>query len=137
MTKTERTISRMAQRYRLQIVYAFGSRATEAARLVHGEIQHLSRTRSDLDIGVKPEEPLQVEEKVEIALALEELFQVSRVDLVVIPDAPVFLALAIVTGELLYAQDADHEAEYQLYIMRRAEELLPYERAREKMILGF
>jgi len=46
------------------------------------------------------------------------------------------LALEVVTGEILYMQDSTHEAEYQLYIMRMAADLLPYERMKQRMIMG-
>jgi len=49
---------------------------------------------------------------------------------------PISLALEIVTGEILYMQDPTHEAEYQLYIMRMAADLLPYERMKQEMIMG-
>ncbi len=137
MSKIKHQLKQLAEKYGLQIIYAFGSRAKEALDLVEGKIKRLSKGISDLDIGIKPERRLNVEEKVEIALALEDIFDVSRVDLVVIPEAPIFLALEIVKGELLYAKDAVYEAEYQLYIMRQAAELIPYERMRQKMILGF
>ncbi len=48
----------------------------------------------------------------------------------------IFLALEIVTGEILYAKDSSLEAEYQLYIMRQAADLLPYERMKEEIIMG-
>ncbi len=137
MKKIKHELKQLAEKYGLQIIYAFGSRAKEALDLVEGKIKKLSKGISDLDIGIKPERRLNVEEKVEIALALEDIFDVSRVDLVVIPEVGVFLALEIVKGELLYAKDAVYEAEYQLYIMRQAAELIPYERMRQKMILGF
>ncbi len=129
-------IARVAAQYRLKIIYAFGSQAKEALDLMEGRIEHLPLTSSDLDIGVKPERPLTVDEKVEIAISFEDLFNVSRVDVVVIPEAPIFLALEIVTGEVLYKQDETYEAEYQLYIMRKAAELIPYERIKQDMILG-
>jgi predicted nucleotidyltransferase len=131
----EKIIS-LAKKHRLRIIYAFGSRAKEALNMIEGRIDSLPCTSSDLDIGVKPEIPLTVEEKVEIALFFEDLFNLNRVDVVVLPEAPVFLALEIVSGELLYAHDAAHEAEYQLYIMRMAADLLPYEREKQKMIIG-
>jgi len=65
--------------------------------MVEGRIEEVSSKPSDLDIGVKPEKPLRVEEKVKIAILCEDLFDVSRVDLIVLPEAPVFLALEIVT----------------------------------------
>jgi len=137
MSKIKDKIEKLAERYKLQIVYAFGSRAKEALNMVEGKINCLSDRKSDLDIGIKPEIPLNIEEKIEIALELEDVFNISRVDLVIIPEASVFLALEIVKGELLYAKDDVYEAEYQLYIMQMADELIPYERMKQKMILGF
>ena len=129
-------IGQIAAKYGLQIIYAFGSRAKEALEVVEGRIERLSSAPSDLDMGVKPERPLTVQEKVEIAIFFEDLFDLPRVDVVVLPEAPVSLAAEIVLGEILYARDSTFEAEYQLYIMRMAADLLPYERAKQKMILG-
>jgi predicted nucleotidyltransferase len=129
-------IGQIAAKYGLQIIYAFGSRAKEALEVVEGRIERLSSTPSDLDMGVKPERPLTVQEKVEIAIFFEDLFDLPRVDVVVLPEAPVSLAEEIVLGEILYAKDSTYEAEYQLYIMRMAADLLPYEQAKQKMILG-
>jgi len=129
-------IGQIAAKHGLQIIYAFGSRAEEAKEVVEGRIERLSSTPSDLDIGVKPESPLTVEAKVEIAIFFEDLFYLPRVDVVILPEAPVSLAVEIVLGEILYAMDSTYEAEYQLYIMRMAADLLPYERAKQKMILG-
>ena len=129
-------IGQIAAKHGLQIIYAFGSRAEEAKEVVEGRIERLSSTPSDLDIGVKPESPLTVEAKVEIAIFFEDLFHLPRVDVVILPEAPVSLAVEIVMGEILYARDSTYEAEYQLYIMRMAADLLPYERVKQKMILG-
>jgi predicted nucleotidyltransferase len=129
-------IAQMAGQYGLQIIYAFGSRAKEALEAVEGRLDRLSPTPSDLDIGVKPEKRLTVEEKVEIAIFFEDLFDLSRVDVAVLPEGPVSLAAEIVTGEILYARNSTYEAEYQLYIMRMAADLLPYEREKQKTILG-
>jgi predicted nucleotidyltransferase len=136
MKKIKEQVKDIASQYGLQIIYAFGSRAKEALDMVEGRIGQVSSKPSDLDIGVKPEKPLTVEEKVKIAILFEDLFDVSRVDLIVLPEAPVFLALEIVTGEVLYRQDSTYEAEYQLYIMRVAADLLPYEQLKQRMIMG-
>lgn len=136
VNKIKERIGGIASQYGLQIIYAFGSRANEASDLVENRIEHLSCTPADLDIGVKPDRPLTVEEKVKIAILFEDLFDVPRVDLIVLSDAPIFLALEIVTGEILYMQDSTYEAEYQLYIMRMAADLLPYERMKQRMIMG-
>jgi hypothetical protein len=44
--------------------------------------------------------------------------------------------LDVVRGEWLYVGDADVEAVYQLYVLRRAGDLAPFERARLQMILA-
>lgn len=136
MRTVKEKIKEIAEQYTLQLIYAFGSRANEALMMVEGKLRYLSEGPSDLDIGIGPQNTLTVEEKVEIALALEEIFDVARVDLVVLSESPLFLSLRIVTEELLYAKDTTFEAEYQLYIMRRAAELISYERMKEKMVLG-
>ena len=104
--------------------------------LVEGRVAHLDSAQSDLDIGIKPVNSLSVEKKVKIAIEFEDLFDVSKVDLAVLTEAPISLAFEIVTGEILYAEDSTQEAEYQLYIMRQAADLLPYERMKQDMILG-
>ena len=136
MNKIKEQIRNIASRYGLRIIYAFGSRAKEVLDLIENRIEHITSTPSDLDIGVKPGKPLTVEEKVKIAILFEDLFDVSRVDLIVLPEAPVSLALEIVMGEILFMQDATYEAEYQLYIMRMAADILPYERMKQEMIMG-
>ncbi len=73
-------IAEFAKTYRLQMIYAFGSRAKEVLDLMEGRINILSSTPSDLDIGIKPEKPLTVEEKVEIAIFFEDLLNHFRSD---------------------------------------------------------
>jgi len=136
MKRLKDGIAGLARKYQLQIIYAFGSRAKEIYGRVEGRRQRSSRLKSDLDIGIKPQRRLTVKEKVEIALFFEDLFDVPKVDVVVIPEAPPLLAYEIVSGELLYAMDENFEAEYQLYIMRRAGDLMPYESLKKEMILG-
>jgi predicted nucleotidyltransferase len=136
MTEIEKAIRALAVQYGIQIFYSFGSRAEEAQRFVRGDLEQLARTSSDLDMAIKPSRPLTIEEKVEIAVRLEDLFGVSRVDLLILPEVRTFVALEAVIGELIFAEDDTFEAEYQLYIMRKAAELLPYERERRKAILA-
>jgi hypothetical protein len=92
--------------------------------------------QSDLDLGIKPVRPLSVKEKVRIALFFEDLFQVPRVDVVSLPEALSGLGGEIVSGELLYAANDKSEADCQLYYLRRAADLLPFERERARMVLG-
>lgn len=128
----------LARQYGIADVYVFGSRAHEIAARVHGSPDS-SRVppESDADIAVRPRYDVRFDagDRVDVTLALEEIFRVPRVDLVVLPEAGAFLALAAVSGELLYCDDPTEQAEYELYVLRRAGDLLPFERERRDLIL--
>lgn len=79
---------------------------------------------------------LTARERVRLAIALEDALDVRRVDLVILPEASPYLALDVVRGELLYTADPDAEAEYQLYVLRRAGDLAPYQHERWRIILA-
>ena len=100
------------------------------------DVPHSAHPRSDLDLGIKPVRPLSVKEKVRIAVFFEDLFDISRVDVVSLPDAPASLGGEIVSGELLYAANEKREADCRLYYMRRAADILPFECERARMIMG-
>jgi predicted nucleotidyltransferase len=136
MSKVKQALEELAERFGLKIIYGFGSRGREALEFVNGDRLRLDPTPSDLDVGVKPAGTVTVSEKVDLALRLEELFGVPRVDLIVLPEVSTFLALEIVSGELLFAEDPHYEAEYQLYTMRKAAELAPYREMKKRMVLG-
>ncbi|HUU02933.1 MAG TPA: hypothetical protein VM425_15980 [Myxococcota bacterium] len=75
-------------------------------------------------------------DKVRLSARLEDLFQLPRVDLVVLPGCSAFLALEIVCGELLVDLDADKTCEYELYVMRRAGDLMVYQKRRRQQIIS-
>jgi predicted nucleotidyltransferase len=130
-------LSKVAGRYGLTAIYAFGSRSQEVAARLQGRIPAHSHPDSDLDIAVQPlpGRSLSAQEKVEICLTLEDLFEVRRVDLIVLKEAKPFLALDIIKGELLYCDDLDRQAEEELFVLRRAGDLAYFERERREMIL--
>lgn len=127
----------MARRYNLVAIYSFGSRAREVAAQVAGEAAEVSYPGSDVDIGVLPApgQHLTAAERADLTVALEDLLELGQVDMVILPEAPPFLALDIVRGELLYTTDPVAEAEYQLYVLRQAANLAPFERRRRWMLL--
>ena len=106
----------IAEQFGLDVLYAFGSRAVEALAFVEGRGDFDSAQRSDLDIAALPVPGRSwgAADRVDLMQALESVFPAPRIDLVALPDAPPFLALAAVTGELLYARDRHREAIYQL-----------------------
>jgi predicted nucleotidyltransferase len=129
-------LAAIARRFHLDAVYVFGSRAGEvSASVARGA--PLTVSRSDVDIGVLPEpgQHLDARRRVDLVVEFEGLFDGARVDLVVLPEAPAMLAADIVSGELLVAGDHAREAEYQLYALRRAADLAPFERERRAIVL--
>lgn len=138
MKERKENLNEIAVKFDLDIIYTFGSHAKEVLEWIEGKVSTFSvAPLSDVDIGVKPSLKIgfSVKEKVHLASALEDLFEVNRVDLVVIPEADPFLAANIIRGERIYSKD-EHEAdEYDLYILRRAGDLVPLERERIDLIM--
>lgn len=120
------------------VLYAFGSRAKEARTWLRGETASMAPNKSDLDVGVLPMSGfrLSARERAELVIQLEDLFLVNRVDLVILPEAPPFLASTIVQGERLFALNEDEADEYDLYVLRKAGDLLPFHKERVRLILG-
>lgn len=113
--------------YGLLAMYAFGSRSAEIAALVSGASQAGGNSTSDVDVGIEPlpGHELSAEDRVRLMQRLETLFNVARVDLVILPEASAFLAADAVRGELLVATDLDAEARMQLYYLGCAADLVP------------
>ena len=95
-------------------------------------------TSSDVDVGVwaVPGVNWSITQKVALAIALEDLFGCSRVDLVVLAEVDPFVAAEAVRGYRLYARDEHAANEYELYVLRRAGDLAPLERERMALVLG-
>jgi predicted nucleotidyltransferase len=127
----------LAAQFSLDAIYLFGSRAKEVAAFVRGKRPLVPGHPSDVDVGVMPTAGhyLTVHDKVHLAIALEDLWDVGRVDLVLLPEANPFLAVDIVAGERMYARDAYAMDEYELYVLRRAGDLAPFERERRRHVL--
>ena len=137
MTPYQR-LSRLAEKYKLSVIYAFGSRSKEALNFISGRNRILDFKGADLDIGVLPQTKgkLTVHQKVDLAADLEDLFEAHRVDLVSLPEADPFLAANIIRGERLYCREETEADEYELYVLRRAGDLAPLERERMALVLG-
>lgn len=131
-------LAEICRRFGIDILYAFGSRSREALDWLSGNRSGFEATDSDLDIGVVPIEGqgLSVLQKVDLALALQDVFRVAEVDLVCMSDADPFLAANIVRGERLVASDSYRADEFDLYVLRRAGDLAPLERERLALIFG-
>jgi len=108
----------------LRAAYVFGSRT-----------QGLARPDSDVDVGVlldhKPglDEIVRLEDRLQARLGM-------RVDVVDVGSASAFLALDVIRGRRVYCRDEAACDEFELYVLRRAGDLEPYERAPREMLLG-
>jgi predicted nucleotidyltransferase len=130
-------LKKICKRYHVESVYVFGSRADEIRRFLDGNDKRLLPSQSDVDVGVKIEKgvSLTVREKVRLGIELEDLFDVNRVDLLVISEVDPFVAANIVRGERIYCEDDYIADEYDLYILRRAGDLVYLERERMTLAL--
>jgi predicted nucleotidyltransferase len=104
-------------------LYLFGSQ-------LHGDCHE----QSDVDLGVLPATELPLEQLVELERHFEEALDTS-VDLVDLSRCNAYLALEAIRGERLYASDSDDCDEFDLYVMRRAGDLAPFERERRRHLL--
>ena len=89
-TSLVEALAGLADAFKLVAVYAFGSRAVEIAERVRGEVNpQVTAPDSDVDIGVLPQRGhhLTAQDRVRLMLALEDVFEVGRVDLVILPEA--------------------------------------------------
>lgn len=125
------------RQYGIRDLYVFGSRAEEISAMVRNISGGRASIESDVDIGIFPDAETQwrPDKIVSLAIDLEDLFRVSRVDMVFMLEADAFLCADIVAGELLYTADPDEQARYELFVLRRAGDLLPFKKARTHMIL--
>ncbi len=129
-------ITTLAQQFGFVALYSFGSRALEAKRCIEDGIPLDRVNPADLDLGVQYRRDLRppIEDTIRLALALEEAAGL-RVDLVNACAADHNLSLAVIRGELLYCNDPGEQAEFELYVLRRAGDLAPFERERRRMLL--
>ena len=109
---------------RLVGLYLFGSRAVGDAH-----------AGSDFDLGALLTAPLDVWQLLGLQARLAEALG-ADVDLVDAAAASPFLALDVVCGERLYCADVDACDAFELYVLRRAGDLAPFERQRRNLLLG-
>ena len=128
-------LNHLCEDHHVKGLYIFGSRASEVMELLDGSKNSLSQGGSDLDIGILASFPLSINEKVDLATELEEIFDIPRVDLVILNNADPFVAADVIRGNRLYASNSYEADEYELFVLRRAGDLAELERERMAMVL--
>jgi predicted nucleotidyltransferase len=108
---------------RIVALYLFGSRA-------RGE----ATERSDVDVGILFRQEVALRDLLLLEDALEQHLGLL-VDVVDAGRASAFLALDVIRGERVYCSDPDRCDEFELYVMRRAGDLAPFERERRRLLM--
>ena len=107
---------------RILALYLFGSRASGDAT------EH-----SDVDVGVLFQEAVTLRDLLLLEDVLERRLGIP-VDLVDAGCASAFLALDIIRGERIFCTDSYRCDEFELYVMRRAGDLAPFEWERRRLL---
>ena len=87
---------------------------------------------NDLDLAVSAgiDRSYSLGAKVALAAEFAELFELEAIDLADMAEVDPFVAANIVRGERLYCSDRRCADELELYVLRRAGDLAPFERER-------
>lgn len=130
-------IAALCEQHHIVSLYVFGSQARSLYESVSSGAAPALSTGHDVDIGVRlqPEYQITTRQKVELTQKLESLIGAERVDLVFLDEVDPFLAANVIRGERLYTAHSHASDEYELYVLRRAGDLAPYERERIRLIL--
>jgi predicted nucleotidyltransferase len=123
-------LDEICREFDLLSVYLFGSRADEGLQLLQGE--PASAEGSDLDVGVffVSRDP-DVHRLGELQIALEEVFDPFRVDLVPLDRVDPLFQFRAIDGHRIATSDSTATDERELEVMRRAADLLPFQRQAE------
>jgi predicted nucleotidyltransferase len=108
---------------RILALYLFGSRGRRE-----------ETEQSDVDVGILWREERTLRDVLELEDDLERRLGL-KVDLVDAGRANAFLALDIIRGERVFCADPGRGDEFELYVMRRAGDLAPFERERRRRLL--
>ena len=108
----------------VRALYVFGSRAAGGAR-----------ADSDLDLAVLYRSDQPPGAILRLGQLLEDATR-QKIDLVDVARASAFLALEIVRGERVFCREPTEADRFELYVLRRAGDLLPFERQRQALLIA-
>jgi predicted nucleotidyltransferase len=130
-----RTLDEICHEFELLSVYLFGSRADDGLRRIRGE--HVSGEGSDLDVGVFSTTRRTAAHRLgELQVTLEEIFAPLRVDLVPLDRVDPLFQVRAIDGHRVATSDSTASDERELEVMRRAADLLPFQRHAELETFG-
>ena len=130
-----RDVESICREYGLLSVYLFGSRADDGLCRLRGE--HVAAAGSDLDIGVFFESRnVDVDRLASLQVALEDVFAPLRVDVVPLDRVDPLFQFRAIDGHRVAATESTAADERELEVMRRAADLLPFQRQAELDLFG-
>jgi len=103
-------------------LYLFGSRS-----------QGTDAPASDVDLAALGDRPIPLAALVDLQLRFQEVVA-PPVDLVDLRAVDAFLALDVIRGERICCRDEFLADEFELFVMRRAGDLEPFERERRRIL---
>lgn len=120
----------LAAEFGLQLVYLFGSQMQLGKAFIAGAQVHVDDPLADLDVGVVRGEveettPARLELYGELSIALAELFQPFRVDLVFLDETHSVFQAEAVGGFCAYAVSSGVRDEYEMRILARCADFKP------------
>ncbi len=118
------SIDEIAEKYKISLVYLFGSQAKLGEKYLHGE-QISPAPYSDLDIAVLFEEISAniIKTYGELYKELCIIFEPFEIDLVFMHEQDSLFQYEIIKGIRIYAKDEDFADEYEELIMKKASDL--------------
>ena len=125
----------LCRRHGVLALYLFGSRADDGRRRLAGE--PVTGSGSDLDVAVLFEaSPVPFRRLAALQVALEDVFAPLRIDLLPLQRVDPLVQFAAIDGLRIAALDTTRADWFELDVMRRAAELLPIQRQRERDVFG-
>jgi predicted nucleotidyltransferase len=118
----------------VEAAYLFGSRLEDGLRALNGV--EVSGEGSDVDVGVYFGGRFAAERLADLQVALEEVLEPLRVDLVPLDRVDALFQFRAIDGHRVFEADSSRADLFELAVMRRAAELLPIQRRIERERFG-
>ena len=129
-----RELDAACRRHDVLVLYLFGSRTDGGLARLAG--RSVDPPGSDLDVGVVFRTPdIDHHRLSSLQVALEDVFDPLRVDLVPLQRVDALFQFAAISGHRVFHSDSRRADEYELLVMRRAAELAPIQRRIERELL--
>jgi predicted nucleotidyltransferase len=130
-----KSLGEICREFELLSVYLFGSRADDGLRALEGT--SVSGEGSDLDVGVfSMTRRIDASRLGELQIVLEAVFAPLRVDLVPLDRVDPLFQVRAIDGHRVATSDSTATDERELEVMRRAADVLPFQRQAEIDVFG-